>query len=90
MIVSMSDLVTDKEKLQRLFGAVLKDVRTKKGVSQQALALDCDLDRTYISLLERGLRTPTLHTIFVLADQLGASPADILQLVMDKSGKGKK
>jgi transcriptional regulator with XRE-family HTH domain len=65
-------------RLQDAFGQVLKDLRTERGLSQQQLALDSELDRTYISLLERGLRQPTLSTIFQLAEVLKFSPSDVV------------
>jgi len=55
------------------FGEVLRECRAKAGISQEQLALQADLDRTYISLLERGLRQPTLETVFRLAGVLGVS-----------------
>ena len=68
-------------RLQDAFGQVLKDLRTERGLSQQQLALDSELDRTYISLLERGLRQPTLSTIFQLAEVLKFSASDIVARV---------
>jgi transcriptional regulator with XRE-family HTH domain len=59
------------------FGGVLRVARTRAGLSQEALALACEIDRTYVSLLERGERQPTLSTLFALADQLGVA-ADTL------------
>jgi transcriptional regulator with XRE-family HTH domain len=51
-----------------IFGTVLRELRENKKLSQEKLAEFCDLDRTYISLLERGLRQPTLTTLFKLSD----------------------
>ena len=68
-------------RLQTTFGQVLKALRDEHGLSQQQLALDSDLDRTYISLLERGLRQPTLGTVFKIAEVLKVSPSDIVGLV---------
>ena len=48
-------------------GKVLKRLRTNHKLSQEELAFRASLDRTSISLLERGLRTPTLDTIFKIA-----------------------
>lgn len=56
------------------FGAVLRETRTQTGQSQEALGLACDIDRTYVSLLERGERQPTLGTLFALSGQLGVPP----------------
>jgi len=60
------------------FGEVLRDCRSKAGISQEALAGVADVDRTYISLLERGLRQPTLDTLFKLARALGVAPATLV------------
>ncbi len=65
----------DKQLLQIAFGGVLRRYRQDVGLSQEKLALECGLDRTYISLLERGLRSPSLYTIFLLADHLKIDPA---------------
>ena len=51
------------------------------GLSQEALALECGLDRTYISLLERGLRQPTLSTVFALAQVLNVQPSVVVREV---------
>ncbi len=42
------------------FGKTLRAARRERGISQEDLAFRADCDRTYPSLLERGLRTPTL------------------------------
>jgi transcriptional regulator with XRE-family HTH domain len=60
------------------FGAVLRDCRQKAGISQEALADSAEVDRTYVSLLERGLRQPTLETLFRLARALSVSPATLV------------
>ncbi len=63
-----------KKDIQLVFGQVLRKHRNAVGISQERLALECELDRTYISLLERGLRTPSLWVIFVLSNRLGVAP----------------
>ena len=70
-----------KELLQTCFGQILRQLRNKVGISQEKLALDVGLDRTYISLMERGLRTPTLYTIFLLAERLDTSVTEIVSEV---------
>lgn len=60
------------------FGLALKKLRLEKNLSQEELALQSDLDRTYVSMLERNLKTPTLVTISKLARSLDITP---LQLV---------
>jgi transcriptional regulator with XRE-family HTH domain len=65
--------------LEAKFGKVLKELRLKKGLTQEELATDCNLDRTYISLLERGERQPTISTLFKIADALGVSASSIIK-----------
>ena len=48
------------------------------GLSQESLALEADVDRTFISLLERGMRQPTLETLFKLAAVLEVAPATLV------------
>ena len=69
--------------LNSAFGDVLRSLRDKAGISQQTLALECELDRTYISLLERGLRQPTISTIFILAKTLDIKPSVMIGMVED-------
>ena len=64
--------------IPQAFGSVLRDYRLKSGISQEQLALKAGLDRTYISLLERRLRQPTLETLFKLANELAATPATMV------------
>jgi len=59
------------------FGARLRTVRGRAGISQEALAERAELDRTYISLLERGKRNPSLVCIARLAIALGVSVAEL-------------
>ena len=66
------------------FAQVLRRLRRDKGLSQEELAHQSDLDRTYISLLERGLRQPSLSSILKLSKPLGVSSADILAEVEEK------
>jgi len=69
------------ENLNLAFGSTLREIRQSAGYSQQNLAFECDLDRTYISLLERGKRQPTISTVFVLSKVLGVRASDFLKKV---------
>lgn len=60
------------------FGVILRRNREEKGFSQEKLAHNCGLDRTFISLLERGLRQPSLATVFNVADELGLTAAELV------------
>lgn len=60
------------------FGRVLRDYRARAGLSQEALALEAGIDRTFVSLLKRDKRQPTLETLFRLAKVLNISPATLV------------
>lgn len=60
------------------FGDALRDLRSERGLSQEAAALTCELDRSYYGKLERGMRSPTLVTLWKLADGLDTLPSDLL------------
>jgi transcriptional regulator with XRE-family HTH domain len=70
-----------------VFGEVLREIRQDNNISQEKLAEYCDLDRTYISLLERGLRQPTISTIFKLATALHITPSEFIERVQVKIKK---
>jgi transcriptional regulator with XRE-family HTH domain len=57
----------------------LRQVRQDKGLTQERLGELAGLHRTYISLLERGQRTPTLDVLFRLAESLGVSASDLVR-----------
>jgi len=55
------------------FGRVLRELRRKRGVSQDELGARSGYHRTYISQLERGEKSPSLRTLFNLAGTLDVS-----------------
>jgi transcriptional regulator with XRE-family HTH domain len=73
-----------RQKVAIAFGRVLREARRRKGLSQEDLAGDAQFDRTYPSLLERGLRTPTLTVIFQLAEVLEMSPASLVTQTLEE------
>jgi transcriptional regulator with XRE-family HTH domain len=72
-------MAADNSALLLSFGRVLRQARTGCGLTQEKLALDSGLDRTFIWLLERGLRQPSLMTLVQLADSLGAEAAGLVR-----------
>ena len=61
------------------FGERVREIRTKKGLSQEQLAELSGLHRTYISSLELGKRNVGLNNIFALAKALGVTPDKLLK-----------
>ena len=64
------------EAIKAAFGKRLRELRTARGLSQEGLALACDLDRTYIGGIERGERNVGLVNIQKIAEALGTSPRE--------------
>jgi len=75
----------DEAQLLTNFGIRVRGARVALGLSQEKLAMDCGLDRTYISSVERGKRNVSLINIDKLAKALGVSAADLLE----ENGGGK-
>lgn len=71
--------------LGHAFGTVLKERRKMEGLTQEELAFQAEMHSTAISLYERGLRQPTLYTVFKLARILKTQPSVLVLAVEDKS-----
>ncbi|REF26117.1 helix-turn-helix domain-containing protein [Xenorhabdus cabanillasii] len=56
--------------IKSVFGQRIRYLRKEAGMSQEAFADKCGLDRTYVSGIERGVRNPTLEIIYVIANGL--------------------
>jgi len=61
-----------------LLGANVRRHRKLKGMSQEQLALEADMERSYVSDLERGTRNPSVRALGRLADALGVAPHELL------------
>ena len=64
--------------LRQVFGRNVRDLRKAKGWSQEELADQAGLHRTYISIIERGLKNVSIDNIETIAKALGASPSELL------------
>ncbi len=64
--------------IQKQFGDAVRRERERLGLSQEKLAFAAELDRTYISSVERGRRNISLVNIFRLAKALKVKPRDLL------------
>jgi len=65
---------------QALVARNLRRLRVTRSLSQEALAGDAGIDRTYVSRLERGLENPTIAILEQLADALGSSIVEFFVL----------
>ncbi|MEK6608749.1 MAG: helix-turn-helix transcriptional regulator [Myxococcota bacterium] len=66
----------------------MRDARLKAKISQEELAHRAGLHRTYVSLLERGERNPSLNVIIDLARALGTTGAALLGKVEARRDRG--
>ena len=67
--------------VEQVFGQVLRELRVQVGKTQEAVAFDAGLDRTYISMLEHGMRQPSLEAVLALARALGVPASEIVVMV---------
>lgn len=67
--------------LEEAVASVLKEERLRKGFSQEELAYNCEIDRTYISLIERKKRKPTLNVIFRICKSLDVKPSYFIKKI---------
>lgn len=75
---------TSTEEVNRLFGKAVREYRVQAGLSQEELADVAGLHRTYVSLLERGQRNPSLQVVLTLARALGVAGATLVAEIENK------
>ena len=63
----------------KAFGRALREIRQSKKISQERLALEGGFDRTYISLIERGINSPTIRVVVGIAAVLKVPPSKIVR-----------
>jgi len=61
------------------FGKRIRHLRNAKGISQEALGLEVDLEQTYISDIERGVRNVGVRSVHAIATALGVTMAELFQ-----------
>ena len=66
-------------RIRKDFGKRLRQLRKARGFSQESLALASNLDRTYVSSVERGERNISLINIYKMASALGVSPKEFFE-----------
>jgi transcriptional regulator with XRE-family HTH domain len=67
------------DSLQKAFGLAVRQHRLAGGLSQEELADRAGLHRTYVSQIERGLKSPSLNALTSLAEALGTAPHALLR-----------
>lgn len=69
---------TKLRKIRKEFGARVRALRKERGFSQEALAYECGIHRTYMGDVERGERNIALENIYKIAHALGVNMSDLL------------
>jgi transcriptional regulator with XRE-family HTH domain len=75
--------------LREVFATNLRRLRNAKGLSQDELAYEAEVSRSYLSQLEKGAFHASLKIIGKLADVLEVEPAEFLKLPPSKGGRSK-
>ena len=65
--------------IAKQFGKRIQEMRKKQGLSQEALAAKANIDRAFLSGIERGLENPTLFTIQAITDALGTRIGNLMK-----------
>jgi transcriptional regulator with XRE-family HTH domain len=73
---------SEQRRFAKAFGAVLRAARRHVGISQEYLAELADIDRTYPSLMERGLRHPTIGRVITIAHALRIEPGKLVTMTV--------
>ena len=63
---------------EKAFGQALREIRKSRDVSQEQLAFEAGFDRTYVSMVERGVCSPTIRTLVKLAAALKVPASEIV------------
>lgn len=74
----------DAEDIQSRFGARVRELRQAKELTQEQLAFDSGLDRTYINSVEQGRRNVSLVNIVRIAEALKVEPAELVSMKRSK------
>lgn len=66
--------------LKQALSANIKRIRLEQGVSQEKLALKANIDRSYMSELERQLANPSIEALMKIGNALGVTPSELLKI----------
>ncbi|MCX4274553.1 MAG: helix-turn-helix transcriptional regulator [Candidatus Gastranaerophilales bacterium] len=72
-----------KRKILKNLGVRVKYFRNLKGISQETLAFQVGVDRTYIGAIEQGTRSPSVYCLFVIANALDISLNELMNITVE-------
>ena len=74
-------------KIQEKFGLTIKELRQKKNISQEKLALDAGIDRTYIGDIEKGTRNVSIEVVEKLANYFQMPISELFIIIESKENE---
>jgi transcriptional regulator with XRE-family HTH domain len=66
---------------EQALGEVIRELRQRRGLSQEELSFACHRHRTYVSLIERGKNSPSMRTLWLIAEALEVRPSEVIRKV---------
>jgi transcriptional regulator with XRE-family HTH domain len=78
-----------KNRRSVLLGEAIRRARKAAGISQEELAFEADIDRTYVSQLENGHKSPTVDVLFRIGPVLGVAASELIGQV-ERSLQGRR
>lgn len=79
MLIGDTTMDAQKQKITAAVAKRIKYFRNIRGISQEELALNASLNPAYYGQVERGLKCPTIDTLYKIAGALEVSPADFFR-----------
>ena len=73
--------MSSESTIKPIIAKIIKGLRIKNKMNQEDLALAIDADRSYISLLERGITEPSLTKIFEISKALGITASQFVKMI---------
>ncbi|MEF2969117.1 helix-turn-helix transcriptional regulator [Paenibacillus sp. M1] len=73
--------LSEQSIIKHIIGRTIKSLRIKRGLSQEDLAGECGVDRSYISMIEVGKNEPSVSKIFDLCKGLKIKPSSFFKLI---------
>ncbi len=78
--------VAERSSAHGALGRAVREIRKQQGLSQEALGLRIDTDRTYVGGIERGEKNPTFEVLGRIAEGLGMTASELLERAEEIAG----
>lgn len=77
--------MAENTQIAQEIGAKIRYLRLKRGMSQETLALNCDMNPAFLGHVERGMRCPTVNTLQRICNGLGITLAELILTQSDEA-----